>query len=415
MGARNGILAGIAAVVPLALAPVANATMPVTCSIPMSGSTLDVVATTAGATVRIVRSGTTIVVDDGSGSIECSGGPPTVANVDQIALVDESSGATEWTIDLSGGALAPGVTDEGDGSSEIELTLSGGAGDDVLLVAGGSGAENIRAGKHDVHPEQLINLNAGEASPDADATVAGVEGLQLEGGDGDDTLHANGGAGTQSPAQGRLELLGGTGADTLSASEAGSTLEGGPDSDVLLGSAGADVLHAADGFADTVTCGGGADVADADRPGLDVLDGCETVMAGPGGSTASGGGALDPRADVTEFVEDGLPIASADEDVTPPAIREARLVRRSFRQTVATTLRLRVREAVWLDMTVRRVLRNGRTRGAGETSAELGAGRHALRFAPAGLPVGRYRLVLVAYDDAGNRSLPVTLRFRVRR
>jgi hypothetical protein len=63
---------------------------------------------------------------------------------------------------------------------------------------------------------------------------------------------------------------------------------------------------------------------------------------------------------------------------------------------------------------VRRVLLSRKTRAAGQTSADLAAGAHALRFAPTGLPRGRYRLVLVAFDVAGNRALPVTLSFRVR-
>jgi hypothetical protein len=88
--------------------------------------------------------------------------------------------------------------------------------------------------------------------------------------------------GTQGPDRlsgtaGADELYGRAGNDTLEGRGARDLLDGGPGRDRLSGGAGADWLTAsADGRADTVQCGGGRDIVNADR--ADVVRGdCELV------------------------------------------------------------------------------------------------------------------------------------------
>jgi hypothetical protein len=49
----------------------------------------------------------------------------------------------------------------------------------------------------------------------------------------------------------------------------------------------------------------------------------------------------------------------------------------------------------------------------GRLTAQATSGANELRFRRRKLPQGRYRLVATAVDDAGNRSAPVRVRFRI--
>jgi Ca2+-binding RTX toxin-like protein len=178
--------------------------------------------------------------------------------------------------------------------------LQGGPGDDVLDGAGGSDEATYR----DEHHRVRADLAAGRAVSTAGErdTLRSIE--RLEGGDGADVLRGNGvrnviqglggddlieGRGGSDLLQGaegprfkgrpdRDVLRGGGGGDVLLGDAGPDRLFGGPGGDRIVGGLGLDVFDAgpgpdrvrsADGRAETVSCGAGADrlLADAaDRP-----------------------------------------------------------------------------------------------------------------------------------------------------
>jgi hypothetical protein len=71
------------------------------------------------------------------------------------------------------------------------------------------------------------------------------------------------------------DLRGAAGTDTLTGGSLGDTLDGGTESDTLDGGPGGDTINAIDGAVDTVDCGSGTDVVQAD--GNDSLSGCESI------------------------------------------------------------------------------------------------------------------------------------------
>jgi hypothetical protein len=110
-----------------------------------------------------------------------------------------------------------------------------------------------------------VSIHGGTA---ADTLIGGVGGtVTLDGGGGYDSLTARGGQTTLAAGPGGAELFGGTGH---------STYQGSPE---------ADDIHARNGVAENVTCGGGADVVDAD-PNDTVAADCETVTRGEATATS---------------------------------------------------------------------------------------------------------------------------------
>ena len=104
----------------------------------------------------------------------------------------------------------------------------------------------------------------------------------LFGGQGDDVLTLGTGGGIALGEDGRDLLTGsalidaldgGDGGDTLIGGPAGDVLRGGRGVDALAGGPGDDLIEAADGRAEIVSCGLGADTVYGDR--ADVLLGCE--------------------------------------------------------------------------------------------------------------------------------------------
>lgn len=260
------------------------------CSFDAATATVQVTLA-GGAPATIARDGNAIAVD----GAPCGGA--TVNNTDTIAVTGSGAGLEDdLTLDLSGGSFAPGKTDEGDDDPEIELAmdLPGGG---VLRIAGGPGADVLALGTAGA------NLNADEAVPDVDVTLAGPAAWELAGRQGPDVLRITGGAGTGAPATG-VTVDGGTGADLVVAGGGGSDLDGGGGNDTLsyaaasavradlskgtarpagaahdvlagfenlIGSPGADLL-VGDGAPNRVEGGGGRDVLDG-RRGDDVLKG----------------------------------------------------------------------------------------------------------------------------------------------
>lgn len=263
-----------------------------TCSFDLVTGTVEVTLV-GSAAATISRQGDAIAVD----GTPC--GAATVANTDTVDVAGSGVGQEDdLTIDLSGGAFAPGKEgDEGDGGDpEIEFTidLPGGG---VVRVVGTAGADALTLGSAGA------NLNAGEPVGDADVTLSGPASWELRGAQGPDELRLSGGQGTGGPASGAA-AFGGTGQDLLLAGAGGGTLDGGGGTDTasfarasavradlsegrakqaglpaddlanvenLVGSPGSDMLIG-DGADNRLEGGGGRDRLDG-RKGDDVLKG----------------------------------------------------------------------------------------------------------------------------------------------
>jgi hypothetical protein len=225
--------------------------------------------------------------------LQCSGGTPTVTNVDRIAYRAGVNVGPSVELNLEGGALAPGATDEGDGSSEIEISFDRIS---ILLVEGSSGGDDMVAGRLGKHT--ALNLDAGEARPDADLLVPlRFEMLTLLGLGGDDRVSSSGGGGLGPLQPNQLEggttlvggrdddvLIGSPGSDDLAAGIGDDTLKAGGGHDLLLPGAGSDSVfagsgkdlsYADDGEKDRIGCGPAVDFAQID--GRDITKACENV------------------------------------------------------------------------------------------------------------------------------------------
>jgi Ca2+-binding RTX toxin-like protein len=255
--------------------------------------------TLAGSTVTAVADATSpntlsrglggVILADGSAC-----GAATVNNTDFAQILNAAPAATvEVTIDVSGGAFAPGVTDElGSMSDEIEFHIAfAGVTLPQLTIVGSSGPDHVVAGANG------LNLNAAEPDDDIDVTYLITDSDlgnsildRLIGGGGDDILSNAGGEGTGAAWPFSTPLIdGGSGNDTLRAGEEDALLVGGPDLDDLFGGP--------DDF-DTLQGGGGNDRLHG-GPGDDDLDGGADfdILSGDGGNDALDGGADNDWAD----------------------------------------------------------------------------------------------------------------------
>lgn len=226
-------------------------------------------------------------------------GTATVTTTDTIQVTGTGP-SDEVTIDLSGGAFAPGLTTETDGGdSEIEFVVDLGSGTPIGAVhlLGGAGSDAITIG------DAGVNLNAAEAVGDADVTFTNPVTLDVDGGAGDDTLSAAGGGGTGAALAG-VTLHGGDGDDVLSGASGG---------DVLMGDAGTDTVDysgatqsvSLDLGLGTATVGGGTPdqlttIENANgSPGDDQMigDAGPNVLSGGDGNDVLDGSAGDDRLD----------------------------------------------------------------------------------------------------------------------
>ncbi len=258
--------------------PSAPATAQAACAFdPATGVLTVTMASNMPAT--ILRSGEGIALD----GQPCGTAPDTatVTTTDTIVVTGAGGGDAEvLTIDLSGGALAPGRTAEAsatDSEIEVQVTLAETA---TLRVAGGTTDDAFTVGTSG------INLNAAETAEDVDVTVSGTPALELLGGDGADRLSAAGSAATGDPVSDVL-LDGGAGDDTFVGRAGGSTFACGEGGDTLDYSA-ADGVNA--NLANGVVAPSGTLV--------DFVDGCENVigttsddvLVGDGGANSLLGG-----------------------------------------------------------------------------------------------------------------------------
>ena len=260
---------------------------------------------------------------DGAGADIINGGP----GVDTLEYVDRPG---DLSVSIDNPVLGDGQPGEGDQVMQMEIVRTLG-GNDLILDSSAAGLANVfyGMGGNDTLDGGRGNdrLYGGDDSGTAatgDDVLDGGEGADLfSGGDGIDSARfssrsapvtvildgapGDGEAGENDNVLDDVEtVLGGGGADMLGGSDGRDTLRGGGSADVVDGGDGVDVLAgedgddliaARDGAADTVTCGPGSDMVNADRE--DSVDGdCELVDRGPAdsgqpGDPQSGGGAAD--------------------------------------------------------------------------------------------------------------------------
>jgi Ca2+-binding RTX toxin-like protein len=164
-----------------------------------------------------------------------------------------------------------------------------------IAVIAGSGSDTIG-------PDNLVGAPWTIDAGAGDDTIEGSgESDTIGGGPGDDTINARigedkvlGGTGDDDidGYTGDDQLFGEEGSDKVDGDDGSDKLDGGPGTDLLQGdgtssqNAGDDTIDAVDGERDTVSCGFGTDVVDADK--IDVVGNsvdCEQVSrsAGEGG------------------------------------------------------------------------------------------------------------------------------------
>jgi Ca2+-binding RTX toxin-like protein len=282
----------------LALWPAASQAF-VSCN--YSAGTLTVGLNEEDDAVRIARGGdaVNVIATDAFGDgpsilLTCAGGAATVTNTDLVAVeAAATAGFGTVTLELGGGALAPGATPEPDGTSEIEVRASMFARADLLDITGTGVADVIHMGTLP-NGATGVNLNPGaEAVPDADVEVSAADVIGLTAGAGNDVLLARGAPGFLGPVSRRalLGITGGSGRDQLVAGRGPMFASGDGGRDRILGSHGPDLIEAGkgrdlikagrgrdllitvQGGRDRVNCGAGRDFAAVDRK--DRRRGCE--------------------------------------------------------------------------------------------------------------------------------------------
>ncbi|HEX2128182.1 MAG TPA: hypothetical protein VHF58_03090 [Solirubrobacterales bacterium] len=241
------------------------------CSFDGGTRTLAIHAEESALSTTVVRRGEQIVVSDPFGfRSRCAGPTPTVTNTDLID-VRLSSFITTFTVDLRGGALAPGASAEVDGAPEIEIRARLGV-EPMVEVYTGHGRDRVTLGRVP-DSDGALNLNAGD---DADADLvftSANEQIQAYLGSGADRFTAGSPPGFARPYRSIYFVDGEDGKDRLVGGPGRDGFSGERDADRLVGRGGEDQLIADRGGADRVSCGAGRDYARVDR--RDRVSGCE--------------------------------------------------------------------------------------------------------------------------------------------
>jgi hypothetical protein len=211
------------------------------------------------------------------GALRSCGAPPTVDGVDAVVVeLGKHSRSANLNLDLRFGTLAPGATDEGDGGSEIEL--DGRLGDgyaEVQLTRGNDSVLAKRLGNARDPGPTTVNLNAAEASPDADLELGHHSPVLIDGGGGNDSLSSAGGPADPDDDPGVL-LVGGQGDDRLTGGAGSDALVDAPGDDRIKAGAGSDAVISFGHGRDHVDCGPAFDLALV--ASLDGVRHCEKVL-----------------------------------------------------------------------------------------------------------------------------------------
>ena len=161
-------------------------------------------------------------------------GAATTTNTDSIAIAGTAGTVETLTLDMSGGAFAPGATAEGGGVSEIEIATTLGDATDVVVIRGYVG------GRHDPDRDER---RESELDTDLDVTFAPLPAqIEVFGLGGANTLSAAGGSGTGAVFAGQGDPRGrrrrrrtdraATAPTSSTAARATTTLQGGNGNDV---------------------------------------------------------------------------------------------------------------------------------------------------------------------------------------
>jgi hypothetical protein len=324
-------------------------------------------------------------------------------------------------------------------------TLTGGPGDDPLngeegddTLTGRAGTDNLTGGPGTDTAKETGVTGAAvfdtfmSTPPFGNAVFAEpIERVDLTGSAAGDTM-------TATDFAGRAKFDGAGGEDDLTGTEHDDELIGGPDPDTFAAAGGADTVRADDGTVDTsISCGEGSDVAFADD-GEPVDPDCETITR-PGDVVPGGGG---PGGGVTTAIAPGVM-----PDSVRPAVAGLSLGSRTFAAAarggsiaaaVGTQVSYRLSEPATARFTVerraagrrvgrrcvapkrrnrakRRCTRFVKVKGAFTHPGKSGANsfKFSGRLRGRKLKAGRYRLVIVATDAAGNKSVASRAPFRI--
>jgi Ca2+-binding RTX toxin-like protein len=254
----------------------------------------------AGTQATLVVVGTEIHF--GATPTACQGA--TTTNTDSIAVAGSAGTVETLTLDLSGGAFAPGAAAESN-TPEIEITTNLGDAADGLVVRGTTGPDTISIGTNG------LALNT-DGDRDVTVTAPAPAVVEMIGLGGPNTLSARGGYGAGSNFAGTVilragdsgdtlrgglgndELYGGAGNDTIEGYTGNDTADGAGGNDSLTGNDGDDTLTGGAG-ADSLTGAGGNDVMHAEDDAADT-----SISGGPGADTAYYDQGIDPTPVATE-------------------------------------------------------------------------------------------------------------------
>ena len=293
----------------------------ITCSVPSGGLRLDAGDREDILHVGTVPAGTAVVADGGAGNDTLRGTAETPAQLlggtgddrieggDAGETVDGGPGNDEVL-----GNKGPDVVRGGDGNDKLGPDYWTEQSDDV--VDGGPGYDQIemnwQSGSGDFQPPIDVSIDGltNDGRPGEHDNVTGVERIYLTANatltgsdqadeltifnsDGSSRLYGRGGDDKLSAFDLADTVDGGPGADTIGGGYGDDTIIGGPGRDIINADVsgtschwiqcrmpyGNDTVEARDGEADSITCGIGTDVVDAD-PVDTVAPDCETVNVG---------------------------------------------------------------------------------------------------------------------------------------
>lgn len=293
------LLFAAAAVLLALLAAPAAAPAATTCD--FGGGLLEVRLPARADNAFLLVSGTgEIEVRRGDGQVACTGvgGPPSVSNVDVIAVANGPAAGENEVYIVGPSRFAPGASTVGEngGTPEIEISVNLNSRPGSLLAVGGSTfGVPIHFGAAGINTNAVV----GEVQPDADIFHANVPAFvgQADGAVGS-VITAQGGQGTGSELTAPITLYGGDQADVLIGGEGGDRVDAYDGSDVVLGEGGNDVLEVDAGTDDEDAIRGGDGIDEISfegGPGIRL----DLALAGPQNTGASGSVSLGGIENVT--------------------------------------------------------------------------------------------------------------------
>ena len=247
-----------------ALAAAAPAGATESCSFDSADALLTIGMTDGGDRVRVYVSGGDIhverVVEDvGPVPLSCNA-QASQTTVDTIRVRDNSDGSTALGV-LDPAEFGPGDTPETFGEDEIEWDVSMGPGNkDMVFASDLNGiSESWRYGDLGIN----INPTGTTLTDDREYDLRGVDRIEALGGNGQDTISGEGGAGTGTPFPGRMFVQSGNDPDFVFGGSGNDVLDGYFGDDSVNGEAGNDRVEG-DAGEDTLRGQGGIDKLNAE-------------------------------------------------------------------------------------------------------------------------------------------------------